>query len=229
MHMDSKTQSKRQPIIRHLRFWTCKDSKSRRVLEQIATLCPPFRGSRSFLSVLGKQFFHSNVSWTGWHIWWHWQRENERKTLGFQNFCSARKLWMDPVALVGRKTRARQGHLSLCTRLLPVKGKSFAWKIPAREDFFETWIVENMLQEREAGYWPSPFWWVSLPKFFGSQFRQKVWRTSSAVAKNIVGFLVSKWMRQNIAGRLASVLLFLIHFTNGFIAISSKWFSKMAK
>ena len=162
MHMDSKTQSKRQPIIRHLRFWTCKDSKSRRLLEQIATLCPPFRGSRSFLSVLGKQFFHSNVSWTGWHIWWHWQRENERKTLGFQNFCSARKLWMDPVALVGRKTRARQGHLSLCTRLLPVKGKSFAWKIPAREDFFETWIVENMLQEREAGYWPSPFWWVSL-------------------------------------------------------------------
>ena len=146
---------------------------SRRVLEQITTLCPPFRGSRSFLSVLGKQFFHSNVSWTGWHIWWHWQRENERKTLGFQNFCSARKLWMDPVALVGRKTRARQGHLSLCTRLLPVKGKSFAWKIPAREDFFETWIVENMLQEREAGYWPSPFWWVSLPKFFGSEFRQQ--------------------------------------------------------
>ena len=95
--------------------------------------------------------------------------------------------------------------------------------------FVETWIVENMLQEREAGYWPSPFWWVSLPKFFGSQFRQKVWTTSSAVAKNIVGFLVSKWMRQNIAGRLASVLLFLIHFTNGFIAISSKWFSKMAK
>ena len=49
------------------------------------------------------------------------------------------------------------------------------------------------------------------------------------MAKNIVGFLVSKWMRQNIAERLASLLLFLIHFTNGFIAISSKWFSKMAK
>ena len=74
MQMDSKTQRKWQPICRHLRFWISKDAKSRRVLEQIATLCPPFRGSRSFLSVLGKQFFHSNISWTGWHIWWHWQR-----------------------------------------------------------------------------------------------------------------------------------------------------------
>ena len=44
-----------------------------------------------------------------------------------------------------------------------------------------------------------------------------------------MGFLVSKWMRQNIAERLASLPLFLIHLTNGFIAISSKWFSKMAK
>ena len=150
-------------------------------------------------------------------------RENERKSLGFQNFCSARKLWMDPVALVGRKTRARQGHLSLCTRLLPVKGKSFAWKIPAR-DFFLNWIVENMLEEREAGYWPSPFWWVSLQDFSAPNSGNKVWTTSS-----VKGFLVSKWMRQNNAGRLASVLLFLIHFTNGFIAISSSWFSKMAK
>ena len=179
MQMDSKTQRKWQPICRHLRLWICKDSKSRRVLEQIATLCPPFRGSRSFLSVLGKQFFHSNMSWTGWHIWWHWQRGKMSAKLPVFRISAApgSPEWTQWHWLVGedrgRKTRARQGHLSLCapdccqSKENHLRGKfkqrKIVWNLNCRKYVARTrsWLLTKPLL-------------VSFTsRFFGSEFRQQ--------------------------------------------------------
>ena len=197
MHMDSKTQRKWQPICRHLRFWISKDAKSRRVLEQIATLCPPFRGSRSFLSVLGKQFFHSNMSWTGWHIWWHWQRGKMSAKLSVFRISAApgSPEWTQWHWLVGWRGSRKENSCRTRTsqslhQTAASQSKIICVENSSKGRFFETWIVENMLQEREAGYWPSPFWWVSLQDFSAPNSGNKAWTNSSAV-----GFLVSKWMR----------------------------------
>ena len=229
MHMDSKTQSKRQPIFRHLRFWTCKDSKSRRVLEQIATLCPPFRGSRSFLSVLGKQFFHSNMSWTGWHIWWHWKRGKMSAKLSVFRISAApgSSEWTQWHWLEGKLVHDKDISVSApdCCQSKEnhLRGKfqqgKICWNLNCRKYVARTrsWLLTKPLL-------------VSFtPKIFRLRIQATKFEQPACSGENFVGFLVSKWMRQNIAGRLASVLLFLIHFTNGFIAISSKWFSKMAK
>ena len=146
---------------------------SRRVLEQITTLCPPFRGSRSFMSVLGKQFFHSNMSWTGWHIWWHWQRGKMSAKLSVFRISAApgSSEWTQWHWLEGKLVHDKDISVSApdCCQSKEnhLRGKfqqgKICWNLNCRKYVARTrsWLLTKPLL-------------VSFtPRFFGSEFRQQ--------------------------------------------------------
>ena len=176
-----------------------------------------------------------------WQIWWHWHEEKEREILNCLNFCRRRKFWMESAVALGapRKTRARQGHLSLWQPDLDSKenhlhGKLKSWSSGQSQNnyhhhlpqafnetllTFSNWILKDIFEWNERPViLPSPFRQVLLYDFFcteieATQFQQRFPAQKRPVAKS-PGISCLKWIRLN-PDNLASVRAFLIHFTNG--------------
>ena len=178
-----------------------------------------------------------------WQIWWHWHEEKEREILNCLNFYRRRKFWMESAAVAlgfgPRKTRARQGHLSLWQPDLDSKenhlhGKLKSWSSGQSQNHhhhhlpqafnktlptFSKWILKDISSETKGRWFcPALIGKFCCRTFFctvieATQFQQRFPAQKRPVAKS-PRISCLKWIRLN-PDNLASVRAFLIHFTNG--------------